>query len=182
MLRTLRSTSRLNLIPVRWNSTASPASPPLMARIRSDLKVAMRAKDTARLNVLRALISETNNSAKTSSPIQTDLQLLSLIRKRAAAAKEAAKQFAEADRPDLKEKEDAQVAILEEYAGKVETMSLEDIKAIVSQEVLKLKEAGKKVEVGGLLKSLFAPGGALDGKPAERAEVAKIAKEAVASA
>lgn len=141
----------------------------------------MRAKDTARLNVLRALISETNNSTKTSSPIQTDLQLLSLIRKRVAAAKEAANQFAEADRPDLKEKEDAQVAILEEYAGKVETMSLEDIKAVVSQEVSKLKEAGKKVEVGGLLKSLFAPGGALDGKPAERAEVAKIAKEAVAS-
>ncbi|KAF4188904.1 hypothetical protein CNMCM7927_000478 [Aspergillus lentulus] len=182
MFRTLRSTSRLNLSPVRWNSTASPASPPLMAKIRSDLKVAMRAKDTARLNVLRALISETNNSAKTSSPIQTDLQLLSLIRKRAAAAKEAARQFAEADRPDLKEKEDAQVTILEEYAGKVETMSLEDIKAIVSQEVSKLKEAGKKVEVGALLKSLFAPGGALDGKPAERAEVAKIAKEAVASA
>ncbi|KAH2463617.1 hypothetical protein KXW63_007644 [Aspergillus fumigatus] len=152
-----------------------------MARIRSDLKVAMRAKDTARLNVLRALISETNNSTKTSSPIQTDLQLLSLIRKRVAAAKEAANQFAEADRPDLKEKEDAQVAILEEYAGKVETMSLEDIQAVVSQEVSKLKEAGKKVEVGGLLKSLFAPGGALDGKPAERAEVAKIAKEAVAS-
>lgn len=98
-----------------------------------------------------------------------------------AAAKEAANQFAEADRPDLKEKEDAQVAILEEYASKVETMSLEDIKAVVSQEVSKLKEAGKKVEVGGLLKSLFAPGGALDGKPAERAEVAKIAKEAVAS-
>lgn len=98
-----------------------------------------------------------------------------------AAAKEAANQFAEADRPDLKEKEDAQVAILEEYAGKVETMSLEDIQAVVSQEVSKLKEAGKKVEVGGLLKSLFAPGGALDGKPAERAEVAKIAKEAVAS-
>ncbi|KAH1299890.1 hypothetical protein KXV68_003152 [Aspergillus fumigatus] len=181
MLRTLRSTSRLSLSPVRWNSTASPASPPLMARIRSDLKVAMRAKDTARLNVLRALISETNNSTKTSSPIQTDLQLLSLIRKRVAAAKEAANQFAEADRPDLKEKEDAQVAILEEYAGKVETMSLEDIQAVVSQEVSKLKEAGKKVEVGGLLKSLFAPGGALDGKPAERAEVAKIAKEAVAS-
>jgi hypothetical protein len=61
-------------------------------------------------------------------------------------------------------------------------MSLEDIKAIVSQEVSKLKEGGKKVEVGALLKSLFAPGGALDGKPAERAEVAKIAKEAVASA
>ena len=134
------------------------------------------------MNVLRALISETNNSVKTASPIQTDLQLLSLIRKRASAAQQAAQQFAEAGRPDLKENEDAQVTILEEYAGQVETMSQDDIKAIVVQEVSKLKEAGNKVEIGSLLKALFAPGGAMDGKPAERSEVAKIAKDAVAAA
>ena len=135
-----------------------------------------------RLNVLRALISETNNSVKTASPIQTDLQLLSLIRKRASAAQQAAQQFAEAGRPDLKENEDTQVTILEEYAGQVETMSQDDIKAIVAQEISKLKEAGNKVEIGSLLKALFAPGGAMDGKPAERSEVAKIAKSAVAAA
>lgn len=135
-----------------------------------------------RLNVLRALISETNNSVKTASPIQTDLQLLSLIRKRASAAQQAAQQFAEAGRPDLKENEDTQVTILEEYAGQVETMSQDDIKAIVAQEISKLKEAGNKVEIGSLLKALFAPGGAMDGKPAERSEVAKIAKDAVAAA
>lgn len=128
------------------------------------------------------MISETNNSVKTASPIQTDLQLLSLIRKRASAAQQAAQQFAEAGRPDLKENEDAQVTILEEYAGQVETMSQDDIKAIVVQEVSKLKEAGNKVEIGSLLKALFAPGGAMDGKPAERSEVAKIAKDAVAAA
>ena len=138
--------------------------------------------DMPRLNVLRALISETNNSVKTASPIQTDLQLLSLIRKRASAAQQAAQQFAEAGRPDLKENEDAQVTILEEYAGQVETMSQDDIKAIVAQEISKLKEAGNKVEIGSLLKALFAPGGAMDGKPAERSEVAKIAKDAVAAA
>ena len=138
--------------------------------------------DMPRLNVLRALISETNNSVKTASPIQTDLQLLSLIRKRASAAQQAAQQFAEAGRPDLKENEDTQVTILEEYAGQVETMSQDDIKAIVAQEISKLKEAGNKVEIGSLLKALFAPGGAMDGKPAERSEVAKIAKDAVAAA
>ncbi|EAW12011.1 uncharacterized protein ACLA_007700 [Aspergillus clavatus NRRL 1] len=161
-----------------------------MAKIRSDLKVAMRAKDTARhvlnytfnLYTMNFTDQQTNNAAKTSSPIQTDLQLLALIRKRANAAKEAAQQFAEADRPDLKEKEDVQVTILEEYAGEVQTMSLEDVKEIVSQEFSKLKEADKKVEVGALLKSLFAPGGALDGKPAERKEVARMAKEIVTSA
>lgn len=134
------------------------------------------------MNVLRALISETNNAAKTSSPIRTDVQLLALIRKRAAAAKDAAQQFAEADRPDLKAQEDAQIAVLEEYAGQVQTMSLNEIEAVVSQELAKMKEAGKKIEVGGLLKTLFAPGGVLDGKPVELAEVAKIAKQAVSAA
>ncbi|KAG2414681.1 hypothetical protein HFD88_003872 [Aspergillus terreus] len=182
MFRPMRFPAPRSLRSVRWNSTSSPTMPPLMAKIRTDLKTAMRAKDTARLNVLRALISETNNSQKTSSPIQTDLQLLSLIRKRAAGAKEAALQFAEADRPDLKEKEDEQATILEEYAGQVETMSLDDVQQIVSQEISKMKESGEKVEIGSLLKALFAPGGALDGKPAERSEVAKIAKAAVSAA
>ncbi|OJJ42698.1 hypothetical protein ASPZODRAFT_125074 [Penicilliopsis zonata CBS 506.65] len=152
-----------------------------MGKIRADLKTAMRAKDTVRLTVLRALISETNNAAKTSSPIQTDLQLLSLIRKRTAASREAGEQFAAADRADLKEKEDAQVAVLEEYAGQVETMDVAEIEAIVAQQIAALKDTDKKVEVGAVLKALFAPGGALDGKPAERAVVARIAKEGVKS-
>ncbi|KAE8166736.1 hypothetical protein BDV40DRAFT_254425 [Aspergillus tamarii] len=181
MFRSQRLTTRLNLRSVRWNSTSSPSPPPLMAKIRTDLKVAMRAKDTARLNVLRAIISETNNSLKTSSPIQTDLQLLSLIRKRMAGAKDAAQQFANDNRPDLKESEEKNVTILEEYASQVETISLDDVKQIVAQEISRLKETGQKVEIGTLLKSLFAPGGALDGKPAERSEVAKVAREAVSA-
>lgn len=74
------------------------------------------------------------------------------------------------------------VSILEQYAGHVKTMGVDEIRPIVSQEFNKLKEAGGKADVGSLLKALFAPGGALDGKPAERSEVAKIAREAVAAA
>jgi uncharacterized protein YqeY len=134
----------------------------------------------ARLNVLRAIISEANNAAKTSSPIQTDLQLLVLIRKRSNASKEAGRQFLEANRNDLKEKEDAQILVLEEYAGKVEVTSTEDIQAAISQTISSLQAAGKKADLGAVLKSLFAPGGALAGKPAERSQVAKLAKESIA--
>jgi uncharacterized protein YqeY len=131
------------------------------------------------LNVLRAIISETNNAAKTSTPIQTDLQLLSLIKKRTAASKDAAQQFLQADRPDLKEKEDAQIAVLEGYAGQVQTTPIEEIQSAVSQVISQLQNDGKKADVGNVLKTLFAPGGLLDGKPAEKAEVARVVKEAV---
>lgn len=135
----------------------------------------------SRLNVLRAVISEFNNSQKTASPIQTDIQLLSLLRKRATASKEASKEFAEADRSDLKEKEDAQVAVLEEYAGRVKTLSLEEVEDIIAKEIAAIKEAGTKLDVGQVLKSLFAVGGALDGKPADRKEVAGLVKKAVSA-
>lgn len=54
MFKPLRLAPRLNVLRpvVRWNSTASPASPPLMTKIRTDLKVAMRAKDTSRYAIL----------------------------------------------------------------------------------------------------------------------------------
>ncbi|KAL4992710.1 hypothetical protein BDW68DRAFT_525 [Aspergillus falconensis] len=182
MLKVLRQMTRLGLYQARWNSTASPSLPPLLTTLKADLKTAMRAKDTDRLNVIRALISETNNSQKTSSPIQTDLQLLALIRKRAAASRDSMQQFVDANRPDLKEKEEKAQAILEEYGNQVQTMGAHEIKQIVSEQVTKMKAAGMKVEIGLVLKSLFAPGGALDGKPAERSEVAKIAKEATSAA
>lgn len=124
------------------------------------------------------MIAETNNAAKTASPIQTDIQLLSLIRKRAAAASEAAQQFAEQGRDDLKEKEEAQVAILEDYAGQIKTMSVEEVEAIVEKEINALKEAGQKLQEGLVLKALFSSGGALDGKPVNRKDVAQLVKKA----
>ncbi|RAH42792.1 uncharacterized protein BO66DRAFT_390561 [Aspergillus aculeatinus CBS 121060] len=180
MFPALRSTSsRLGLRLVRWNSTDSPILPPLMTKLRTDLKTAMRAKDTPRLNVVRALISETNNAAKTSSPIQTDIQLLSLIRKRIAASKDAIEEFKVENRPELQELEEKQVTVLEEYGAQVETMSADDIKQVVSQTLSSMKEAGKKVEIGLVLKSLFAAGGALADKPADKSETARIVKDAV---
>lgn len=129
-----------------------------------------------RLNVLRALISETNNAAKSASPIQTDIQLLSLIRKRLSATKDAAKEFEAAQRPDLKEKEDAQAVVLEEYAGQVKTLPIAEIKEIVANEINTMVNAGTKPNQGTILKALFAAGGPLDGKPVDRKEVATEVK------
>ncbi|KAJ5608557.1 hypothetical protein N7537_005176 [Penicillium hordei] len=178
MFQPFRFSSRLPARLVRWNST-SPALPPLMATLRTDLKTAMRAKDTTRLNVLRALISETNNAAKTASPIQTDIQLLSLIRKRLNASKDAAKEFDVAERPDLKEKEDAQVAVLEEYASQVKTLPIAEIKEVVINQIAAMIDANTKPNQGTVLKALFAAGGPLDGKPVDRKEVATEVKNAL---
>lgn len=140
----------------------------------------MKEKDTNRLNVLRGLLAEVTNAAKTNNPVKTDMQLLSILKKRAATAKQASSDFKSAGRDDLVEKEEDQVKVLEEYAGNVQTMSNDDIRDIVIETVEDAKaqqSAPGKVNMGDILKKLLAPGGSLDGKPVERAEVARIVKE-----
>ena len=137
----------------------------------------MKEKDTTRLNVLRTILAEATNAAKTQSPIKTDMQLLALLRKRAAAAKSASHEFENAGRRDLVEKEQGQAKVLEEYAGGVETMSEDEIRNAVIKAVNETKkQPGGQVNMGNVLKSLLGPGGSLDGKPVERSEVARIAK------
>lgn len=128
------------------------------------------------MNVLRALIAEYTNAAKTSSPIKTNIQLLALLRKRIAASKSAAVEFSAANRSDLKDKEEAQITVLEEYAGGVETMDEADVTRIVGDLLGKMRTAAHRVDIGTVLKTLFGPGGALDGKPVERGEVARVVK------
>lgn len=101
---------------------------------------------------------------------------MSLIRKRLSAVKDAAKEFEAAERPDLKEKEDAQAVVLEEYAGQVKTLPVAEIKEIVSKEISAMISAGTKPNQGTVLKALFAAGGPLDGKPVDRKEVATEVK------
>ncbi|EEP77580.1 conserved hypothetical protein [Uncinocarpus reesii 1704] len=164
----------------RYNST-TPSSPPLLAKLRADLKTAMRAKDTVRLDVVRAIIAEINNSAKTSSPIQTDLQLLSLIRKRSASLEASTQEFIKANRSDLKERNDAEMRVLAEYGAQVPTTSEEEIQSAISQTIEKLRSEGAKVEIGAIMKAAFAPNGPLNGKPAEKGTVSKVAARLISA-
>jgi uncharacterized protein YqeY len=138
----------------------------------------MKAKDTNRLNVLRTILAEVTNSAKTSNPIKSDMQLLGLLRKRAAAAKNVADEFKAAGRDDLVEKENQQAAVMEEYAGSVETMSENDIKQAILGAV---DGSSDKPNMGQVLKKVLGPGGSLEGKPVDRAEVARIVKQVLGS-
>lgn len=157
--------------------TPPNSSSPVLTQLRNDLKIAMRNKDTARLSVLRAILAEITNASKTSSPIANDLQLLALLRKRIGSAQSAVAEFSTANRPDLATKEEQQIAVLEEYAGSVETVEEADIKKAVEGVIEKLKAGSEKLDLGSVLKSVTGPGGELEGKPVEKKKVVWIVKE-----
>ncbi|ETN42645.1 uncharacterized protein HMPREF1541_01802 [Cyphellophora europaea CBS 101466] len=181
--RALRSSTcttclrRYGLSSLRYSST--DAAPPLLAQIKKDLMAAMRAKDKARSNVLRGIISETTQMASGANPIKTDLQVLAMLKKRKSASQNAAKEAEEAKRPDLKEKQEQEIAILDEYAGSIALLSLEELEAAVKATVEKLGEDGKNQ--GRVMKELLRSGGPLDGKPVDKAQLAGVVKSSLSS-
>lgn len=101
----------------------------------------------------------------------TDLQILSILRKKIAGAREAASQFAEANRQDLKEKQEAESVVLDEYVGQVETVSDE----VIEREVKAIVDRGAK-NIGIIMKFLTGTGGGLAGMPVESSKIAEVAK------
>jgi len=167
-----------------YSSEAPP--PPLLAKLKGDLKAAMRSKDAPRLAVLRSVISSTLNSSKTGSPVKTDAQLVALLRKQSRSSQEAAKEFRDAGREDLADKEQAQIQVLEEYAAGsgIESVGEEELRDMVKTTLSELAAEGiaAKQQMGEAMKRLLASGGPLDGKYVEKSDVIAIVKEMSASA
>ncbi|PQE23232.1 hypothetical protein CJF31_00006952 [Rutstroemia sp. NJR-2017a BVV2] len=136
----------------------------------------MQNKDSNRLSVLRSLLSQTLNASKTSSPINTDMQMLALIRKSANASRTAGEEFRGQGREDLAEKEEMQVKIMEEYASGVETVGEEEIKSTIKTVVDSMKAEGAKMQMGDVLRRVFAPE-VLGEKNVDKGEVAKLVKQ-----
>lgn len=144
----------------------------------------MRAKDAPRLAAIRSILAATLNASKTSSPIVTDAQVLSLLRKTQRASADASAEFAAAARQDLVDKEQAQIGVLEEYAAGsgIEEVNEEQLRTIVAGVVTAMtSEAGAttdgKARMGDVMKKVLAPGGPLEGKDVEKATLARIVKE-----
>lgn len=145
------------------------------------MKTAMRNKDSNRLSVLRSILSQTLNASKTAAPINTDTQMLALLRKTAATSLAASEEFRAAGREDLAENEALQVKIIEDYAGSVPTVSDDEIRIAVRSvmDAIKGDNPETKIVMGDVLKKVFAPG-VLGDKPVDRAKVAAIVKEILA--
>ena len=164
----------------RQSTAADPAAPsPLRKKLQDDLKQAMRQKNAAQLSVIRALLSAINNSFKTAKPVDDDAKLLSLVQKKIAESQEAQRQFTNAQRPDLAAKEKEQIAILEEYAGNVQTVPYGEIRQTVQDIVDGIKAESGVLKRGVVLKRVIGLGGVFEGKPVDKTAVLRVVSELV---
>ncbi|HEX5467858.1 MAG TPA: GatB/YqeY domain-containing protein [Gaiellaceae bacterium] len=105
----------------------------LIARIEGELKEAMRARDQERTGTLRMTLASLRSAEKElQRPLKDDeeLQVLQRERKR---RREAAEAFREGSRSEQADKEERELAVIEEFMP--EPMSEEDVEQIIDDVI-----------------------------------------------
>jgi uncharacterized protein YqeY len=119
----------------------------------ADMKVAMREKDTIRLETIRLLRAAIQRK-EVDERIQLDDEgVLQIIQKMVKQCTDAAQQFIDGNREDLADKEKANISILETYLP--EQLSAQEIETLIQDAMQQtgaatMKDMGK---VMGLVKS-----------------------------
>jgi uncharacterized protein YqeY len=144
----------------------------LQKRLDEDLKQAMRAKDTVRLETVRnvrgAILNREVESGKT---LEHD-EMLRLIRGLVKQREESIEQFRSGGRNDLVERESAEKAILESYLPAAPSTA--DIESVVAGVVAELGASSIK-DMGRVMKAaLERLGPAADGKTVSAVVKAKL--------
>jgi uncharacterized protein YqeY len=93
-------------------------APKLKQKLTDDLKQAMRDGDTVKRSVIRLTMAAIKNAEIARQTTLEDADILGVIAKEVRQRKESIEAFKQGDRQDLAAKEEAEMAILEQYLPK----------------------------------------------------------------
>jgi uncharacterized protein YqeY len=148
----------------------------LKDQLHADLTDAMRARDSVRAGTLRMVLTAitTEEVSGTEHHDLTDDDVLKVLTKEAKKRREASAAYRDAGRPELADKEDAELAILEAYLP--QQLSDEELTTIVRDAVAASGATGMP-QMGLAMKAAQQ---AVAGR-AEGGRVAAIVKQVLAS-
>jgi uncharacterized protein YqeY len=147
----------------------------LRDQISNDIKDAMRAKDSAKLNALRMVQSAFKNREieLRPEPMNED-EHLGILKKLVKQRKESIEQYAAAKRQDLVDNETAELKLLELYMPA--QLSREQVEKVVG-EVMTALNATTVKDMGAVMKEVQArTAGAADNRMVSEVVKAKLAK------
>jgi len=123
--------------------TSTPTPAPICAlklRIDSDMKDAMRAKNTAKLGTIRLAMAAFKQKEVDERIVLTNDHILQILEKMIKQRRESIRQYTEANRLDLAEVEQAEIEILNIYLP--QALSPEEIKNLITQAISDAKNSG----------------------------------------
>lgn len=137
----------------------------LQEKIQEELKSAMKAKDGAKVSVLRLLLSALKNRRIELIHDLAPEQELEVVQREVKRRHESIEMFRQGERPELAAKEEAELAILQGYLPA--QLSAEDLAALVREAIAESGAAGP-AQAGMVMKVLMPRiKGKADGKQAK---------------
>jgi uncharacterized protein len=137
----------------------------LQSQVDNDIKDAMRARDTVRLNALRMLKTAMKNAAIEKGGAEAlldDAEAAAVIRKQIKQRQDSVEGFEKGGRPELAAGESAEIAVLAGYLPK--NLSPDEVTAL-AREAIAEAGATSKQDIGAVMKIAIAKAaGRADGK------------------
>ena len=146
----------------------------LKERITSDMTAAMKSKEAARLSTLRMVKAAVQNREKEKGREHSDDELTKLLQSLVKQRRDSVEQYEKAGRAELAEKEQAEIAVIEEYLP--QAASREEIERAVAEAVAETGASSMK-EMGAVMKAALAK---LAGKNADGKTVSEVVKQELA--
>ena len=150
----------------------------LKDRITDDMKTAMRAKDSERLNTIRLLLAAIKQKEVDERVVLDDVAVIAIVDKQIKQRKDSITAFTLAKRMDLADKESAELKVMEGYLPA--RMSADEVMAAVKAIVAGLSaELGRPATPADMGKVMGAVKAQLAGK-ADMCQVSAAVKASLA--
>lgn len=114
--------------------------PSLKDRIQDDMKSAMRAKDKARLGTIRLILAAIQQKEVDDQSTLNDDQVLTVLEKMVKQRRDSIKQYEDAGRQELADKEKEEITVIQEYLP--EQMDAAELEAVVAEVIASVGASG----------------------------------------
>jgi uncharacterized protein YqeY len=138
----------------------------LLTVLQDEMKIAMKARDQAKLDALRLMVSSIKY-AMVDAPDMGDEQVMAVLAKEAKKRRESIVAYNEGGRGELAKKEQYELDLIEQYLPKA--MPEEEVRAKVKEALESAKPENFGMAMNVAMKAI--------GKGAEGSVVAKMVKE-----
>ena len=152
----------------------------LVEKIHQDMVGAMKQRAVERLSTLRMVVSALKNKEIEQRTPVTDPQALQVLTTLIKQRKDSIEQFTKGNRPELAEKEAAEIKVIEEYMPKA--AGDDELRQLVSSTLAELRAQGAQLgpkDMGTVMKAvqvkIEASGARADGRVVSELVKAKLA-------
>ena len=131
--------------------------------IQEHIKTAMKQKDSLRLDVLRGMKTAIKNKEIEKVKNLAEEEVVQVLQTLVKQRKDSIEQFSRGNRPDLAQREEAELRILQEYLP--EPVATDEIQRVVKQAISELGVSDPR-DIGKVMKAVMGKfsGRLVDGK------------------